>query len=1155
MSLQEQITQLEGAITQLEAQRATLGDAAVDVAQSALRQQALALRQAATAGGPPPLVGEFKHVTIMFANISGFAGPSRTTDSESVRDLMNACFTHLVPIVEKYGGTVDKFIGEEIMALFGAPVVHEDDPERALRAALEMADALAEFNAEWGADLGGRFGINTGLVVAGNVGAHGRQEYSVMGDAVNLASRLKEISNWEEILVGPDTYRLAAPLFDFEALAPVRVKGKIEPVPLYRLLAARSIPGRPRDIVGLTSSLVGRRTELAALQDAIERLQAGEGGVVTVVGEAGLGKSRLTAEIRNSQFDPTAVVGTQPDRSGRHLLWLEGRCLSYGTSIAYHLWVDVLRGLLEVTTEDTPVAVRNALRGRIQALCPHHFDTIYPYLGWLMSLPLEAEIEAMVQNLEGESLKLGVFRAASTLIEHTAQQWPLIVVCEDLHWADPTSIELLEQLLTLTLRMPLLLLCVFRPGHSCRRIREIAAQFDHHHYTDLRLVPLSAAESETLLGNLLHHVQGLPHKLKWRILSHTEGNPLYVEEILRSLIDDQTIVQDEITGHWEMSLDIADIPIPDTLHGVLMARIDRLPEDAKRVLQMAAVVGRIFSYRVLATIVATWIADKPADERALEKYLSILQQGGMIRERAREPELEYIFKHQLTQEAAYNGLLKKDRRVYHRHVAETLEQLFADRIDEQVEMLAHHWEQAGETAKAVDYLFQAGDRARRLVASKEAIEFYRLALHKVQASENNVELGRIHERLGDVYLMHLSRHSQALEHYSSFLALARLEEDVARGARKVAAAHLLRGELAQAQEYYETALARLSSLPPLAETSRVLYGLAYLFILKNRLDDAVRHASGSLEISRQIGDTRGLADAYRIIGNVASQRGSLQVACEYDEKCIELYRELGDLPRLARACNNLGDSYRLLGQMDRAMEYLDEGLALSRRIGSARDEAMLLQTLSELFLDQGRSEQAITHLEQALPLAQACGAPVRMIETHRILGSACERVGRLDDARHHLEIAETLSLETQHLRFTARICLGMACLHVTSSEFDKAMIYIQLASDAAGPEPSQVFRGLLYHCHGYLHSRRRNWDDAVAHLEKSLQLLEQANLPVKVAQTRHSLGVAYANRDQKGDRGRACEQLSAALSLFRQIKAHTYLAQVQAQLDELGYQS
>lgn len=730
----EEYGQLEQSIATLEAQRAVLGDAVVDAALGPMRRRLAELEQAERVSTPrPELHGERKLVTMMFADISGFTALAEQMDPEAVRDLMNACFEQLVPVVENYGGAVDKFIGDEIMALFGAPVAHEDDPVRALRAALDMQAQLATFNAQHATDLGIHFGINTGHVIAGGLGTRERQEYSVMGDAVNLAARLEDLSQRGEILVGPDTHRLTAPLFEYADLAPVVLKGKSEPVPVYRLLAAKLVPGPLRGIAGLESPLVGRQAECAALRCSLERLASGEGGIVTLVGEAGLGKSRLLAEIRTLNLD---------------LTWIEGRCLSYGASLPYLLWLDVLRGLLYLAPEAAPIDAAKALRERVQALCTEQPDYVYACLARLMSLPLTVQEEKALGELAGEQIKTSTFGAIEQLLACAAQQTPLVIVCEDLHWADPTSLELLEHLLRLVENTPLLFICAMRPekDHGCWRVRTVAAECYSARHTDLCLAPLSAGESQALVGNLLR-VEGLPALLKQRILERAEGNPFYVEEIIRSLLDSGAIAHDASANLWRATRDVETIVIPDTLQGVLTARIDRLHTETKHVLQLASVIGRIFFHRVLVAIAQ--------EEQELDAHLMVLQQEEMIRERARVPELEYIFKHQLTQEAAYNGLLKKERRTFHKQVAEALERLFAERIEEQLGLLAYHWERAEEPAEAIEYLSRAGDQARLAYAHAEAIDYYERALVLLKEHGQHDQAARTLMKLGLAYHMAL----------------------------------------------------------------------------------------------------------------------------------------------------------------------------------------------------------------------------------------------------------------------------------------------------------------------------------------------------------------------------------------------------------------
>jgi ABC-type oligopeptide transport system substrate-binding subunit/class 3 adenylate cyclase len=677
---------------------------------------------------------ERRTVTILFSDVKGSAAMADELDPEDWTEVMEGAFDVLIEPIYRYEGTLARLMGDAILAFFGAPIAHEDDPERACRAALEITAGAKRYAAKMEEERGikgfdVRVGINTGLVVVGEIGSDLRVEYTAMGDAINLAARMESAAEPGTVLITEDTHKLVAPLFETEALGPMQVRGKAEPISVHRVLAAKAVPGKPRSIAGLESPLVGREAEFGALREALERLHAGVGGIVTLVGEAGIGKSRLVAEAR------VGAIHELP------LQWVEGRCLSYGTSMAYLLWLDVLRGLLGVTVEDSPVTVRDRLWERAQELCPQDSEQVYPYLARLMSLPLDDEIEATMRDLEGEKLKANTFQAMEMLLQCAASERPLVLVCEDLHWADVASIDLLEQLLALTDRSSLLLICVFRPvkEHGSWGIKETAARRYGHRHTDIQLKPLSATESELLVGNLLQ-IDDLAPALKQRMLDVAEGNPFYVEEIIRSLVDQNAIFRDEASGRWVATEAAADVPIPDTLHGVLLARIDRLQEEAKRVLQMASVIGRIFLYRLLAAIAE--------EERTLHEHLLTLQREEMIRERARIPELEYIFKHELTREAAYNGLLKVERRVFHRQVAEALERLFPERIEEQLGLLAYHWERAGDAEKATAYLLRAGDQARLGYAHQEAIDCYQRALVFLKQQEDFQRAARTWMKLG-----------------------------------------------------------------------------------------------------------------------------------------------------------------------------------------------------------------------------------------------------------------------------------------------------------------------------------------------------------------------------------------------------------------------
>lgn len=681
----------------------------------------------------------------MFADISGFTALSEKMDPEQVRRLINNCFDQLVPLVEKYGGVVDKFIGDEIMVLYGAPVAHEDDPVRALRTALEMMDALEDFNAQHGTNLGMHAGINTGLVVAGGIGSQGRQQYSVIGDTVNLAARLESASERGEIYVGPDTYAMATGLFEFEALEPIKVKGKAEPVQVYRLLAGKAHTRRLRGLVGLASPMVGRDSELAALVQVSEAVQAGSGRLAVIVGEAGLGKTRLITEWQAA--------------ASSSLHWATGQCLSYGQGLAYHLLIDVLHALLDVPAAAAEAETRAALHAMTDDLFGDSALDIYPYLGHLLSLQLAEEAQGRVKPLEPQALQAQYLAALRQFLQKLAARQPIGLILEDIHWADPSSTDLIIKLLPLTSEAPILFCLTARPERDVPgwELVSTARQQMGSSLAELDLSTLSDADSQQLMANILE-TEALPDRVCNLILQRAEGNPLFVEEVIRMLIDRQAVTQED--SRWVIQKEVESVEIPDSLHGLLLARIDRLPDDAKHTLRVASVIGRQFSARVLDDVlvgkqnVGPGFFDESQHRRRImtaKQHLTYLESNGLLRPAQSHPEPEYLFRHALVQEVAYESLLLADRQKLHRQVGETLERLYADQLDELAPLLGQHFARAGEAQKAIHYLLQAGDQARALYAHREAIDSYQQVLAFLREASDHERAARTLMRLGLTY--------------------------------------------------------------------------------------------------------------------------------------------------------------------------------------------------------------------------------------------------------------------------------------------------------------------------------------------------------------------------------------------------------------------
>lgn len=676
--------------------------------------------------------GERRIITVLFCDVAGSTALAEQFDPEEWAEIMNEAFQLFNEPVYRYGGIVGRLMGDGILAFFGAPRSHEDDPERAVLAGLAIVEGIRafqkEFQREYAMEFNVRVGINTGPVVVGEIGSAQAGEYTAMGDAVNLAARMERTAEPGTIRISADTYRLVAPLFDVEELGEINVKGKVEMVLAYRVRRQKSEPGTLRGIEGLSSPLIGRNSEISVLREVLEKLWQGSGGIVCLIGEAGIGKTRLLDEL-HVEWEKIAGTGAP---------WIVSHGVSYDTTRPYGLFIQRVRQIYGVEDKDSLDLVREKV-----AIAPEGFP---PEVQTLVVRAVEALLAAGTDSdgpqLQGEALERELHEACHTMWRASASHAPTVIVVDDLHWADPASVDLMIDMYPLVDEVPLLLLCSFRPERQSPawRVKQTAETDYPHRYTEITLSALSDEDSDVLFGNLLN-ISDSPPQLRQIILAKTEGNPFFVEEFTRTLIDTGAITHDESGMHWRADTRVADIPIPENLLALLTSRIDRLEEDARRTLQLGSVIGRTFYHRVLRQISDSSIA--------LDNQLSTLQRAELIREAARLPELEYIFRHDLTREAAYSSILLRERRRFHRRVGEAVEELFNERLEEQSHLLAQHFYQAGDNERAMKYSAMAGDAAAKLYANDEAITHYMRAIELARQLEST-EQGPILESLGDV---------------------------------------------------------------------------------------------------------------------------------------------------------------------------------------------------------------------------------------------------------------------------------------------------------------------------------------------------------------------------------------------------------------------
>jgi class 3 adenylate cyclase len=648
------------------------------------------------------LVGERRVVTALFCDVVNSTSLAERVDPEEWTEFMNGVFEAVTEPVQRYEGTVGKLLGDGMLAFFGARSSHEDDPRRAVLAALDMMERIEgirpQAQRELGFDLRIRVGINTGQVVVADVGSEAATETTAMGEAVNVAARMEQTAEPGTIQVSGDTYHRLGSQFQVEALGEIPVKGKTDPVPVYRVLGLNT--DGQGEAAGVAAPLTGRDRELGLLLAAAERAKQGRGGVVFLVGEAGLGKSRLLAELRERW-----LAESVPNQ------WHEMRGVPYDMSRPFGLFQNYARGVFGVDFDDPPEVIHDKVVAGIRAsggdeetvaLCSVAFERV-----------IAAKVLHEAREYEPEVVRQDIFDQMYPGLQASARSMPTLVVVDDLQWADQPSIDLLLHLMKLVDEVPVLLVYATRPERQAPGWQiKLHAETDYpHRFQQIDLMPLDDDDADALVSALLR-ISDLPPEVHRLILRKAEGNPYFVEEIVRTLVDQGAVLNDADGMHWNPDVSIDQIGIPDNVQALIMARIDRLDAEAKTTLQMAAVIGRSFYRRILLAI----------SESAMEidRNLSALERVELLSESARMPELEYMFRHELARDAAYATILNRRRREFHLRVAEAIESLFQDRLEEFAHRLAYHFELAGEWPRALTYYEMAADVAENLHALDES---------------------------------------------------------------------------------------------------------------------------------------------------------------------------------------------------------------------------------------------------------------------------------------------------------------------------------------------------------------------------------------------------------------------------------------------------
>jgi class 3 adenylate cyclase/tetratricopeptide (TPR) repeat protein len=990
------------------------------------------------------LRGERRMVTVLFADLSGFTSISERLDPEDVYQLMDEVLRAFVEEIYRYEGTVDKFTGDGVMAIFGAPVAHEDDPERAVRAAIGMQNALDRMNrtiaGRYHVELKCRIGLNSGEVVVGGLGSDLRLDYTVMGDAVNVAARLQQAAEPGEILVSEDVFRATEPLFAYALVGDLRLKGKAEPVRAYRLLGERAQQGRRRGIRGLEAPLIGRQREFAQLKEALEGwITAREGGFILLTGEAGIGKSRLTSEL---------LAGL----AGRDVEIIRAGALSHTAGIGWWLTRELLRGYFGLGEGEGGSAMYHRVAGRLEELMGPAAGSALPYILNLLSPEAVPESYApRIVHLTPAELQQQTLLALRELWTHAAQRRPLLFILDDVHWMDRPSLDVLLFLMGLVPNVPLIFYAISRAdeGYAAREISAQAQERIPERFLSLHLGPLPPAEVERLLDELLD-APALPAEWRQIIVSRVEGNPFFLEEFVRMMMDRRLLVQDA-AGRWKAEGDTAGLEaVPRTLRGLILARVDTLEERARHVLQCASVIGRSFSQRLLAEVV-----EAPAE---LSRDLHLLGQRGLIFPEADAAEERFTFSHALTQEAVYDTLLKKRRQALHRAVGQAIERLYADRLAEQVELLAHHFYLGEEPKRAFHYAILAGQQASARYANHEARAYYQRAWELADAAgATPAQRVAVLVGMGDAEGF-LGAYEAARQAYQQAHALA---GSPAAGLTPAGQAGILRrmarveerqGSYPQASSLLHAALELLDSSTSQdaeQERARVYSDLGWVAFRQGLADEAwkwmmralailepsdnwqdlaavynrmagvsyqlgdweraAEYARKGLELRERIGYTYGLSMSYNNLSVIYMAGGDWDRGILYAEKSLALKQQIGDVEGVGISFNNLGMAYKDRGDLDRARQYLLQALDIARKIRNANLLASALANLAHVYLLEGRWADGVSYGEEALRVAEESGSIEQQVEAHCLLAEGWLSAGDPERAEQHVEQARHLA--------------------------------------------------------------------------------------------------------------------------------------------------
>ena len=997
------------------------------------------------------LEGERKQVTVLFCDLANSTPLAELLGPEAMHGLLDEFFELALSEVHRYEGTINQFLGDGFMALFGAPLAREDHARRAVLAALGIQRALearATDKRPRVEELDVRMGLNTGLVVVGKIGDNLRMDYTAVGDTTHVASRLEQLAEPGSIVISENTYRLVRGYIRVEDLGELSVKGKTDPIRAYKVLGPGSRRSRLEGDDGAhnLTRFVGRDRELSVLRGVLGRVEAGQGQVVGIVGESGVGKSRLFHEFRQQLH-------------GRPVTILEGRCLSYGSSIPYLPVLDILRQSCGITETDGPEAMAQKVEWALSDVGLDSSEAA-PYLLHLLGVKNGTEKLAALSPQAIKSRSADVLRQ---LTFKGSRRRPLVMLIEDLQWIDKTSEEYATSLIDAVAGAPVLMVLTYRPGYK-------PPWMEKSYATQIALSMLSTVESLAVVQSIVAPGDSSA-AVSHRILAKAEGNPLFLEELSRAASERSGLETDG--------------PLPDTIHDVLSARIDSLDETVKRVVQGAAVLGREVSFRLLESV-----SDQP---ELLDDAVRELTRREFLYERPGVGERVYVFKHALIQEVAYSTLLQQRRAALHGRAARSLEVFYDRRTDEVVELLAHHFGRSGDAEKTVDYAILAGEKAQRRWANAEALAHFGTALSRLDSLPDTPAnaMRRIDAvlRQGEVRFAV----GQHLEQRTLLETIGPLVERFADPPRR-AAWHYWTGFLdSLTGGRPEVAIAHCARAVAIAEGSGLLElcafaesCLAQVYVFAGELRRGVEMGERALRTFEALGNRWWAGRTLSHLAAAANALGQWDRAVGYCQRALSHGMAVDDLRLKVSALLRMGLTHIQKGEVSVGLRRCEEARSLSP---TPYDAAALRGVRAYGLVKDGHLSEGIAELKDVLDWYARANLGFTRYQFTLWLGEAYLRTGELDLARSAVDEVRVASEEMgyRHLEAIARRLLGECLLRAGAPEASEHLTYAVEAFRRSGAQ-NHLAKALV----SQAESLRRHGDTtrARAALEESLAIFE-----------------------------------------------------------------